>query len=192
MKTRKQLPQFSHGSISSLSILKSTYKTSGFSGFYSGCSALAVSNGFKSAIRFFSFEASQDYLDKAFATEKGNRNPWINVLAGLNAGVVESLLVVTPGEALKTRLIEDAASTGHRRFAGKGAVATAVIVIREEGVRILWKGVLPVLSKQATNSAVRFTSFGMMQEYSAKQWPSLANGVGATLVAGALSGVITV
>jgi solute carrier family 25 citrate transporter 1 len=113
-------------------------------------------------------------------------------LAGLSAGVAESLLVVTPGESLKTRLIEDAASSGRQRFTNKGAVAAATTVVREEGVRVLWRGVLPVLSKQATNSAVRFTTFGMIQEYSAKRWPSLASGVGATLIAGALSGVVTV
>jgi solute carrier family 25 (mitochondrial citrate transporter), member 1 len=39
---------------------------------------------------------------------------------------------------------------------------------------------------------VRFTSFGMMQEYVAKQWPSVAGNVGITLVIGALSGVVTV
>ena len=192
VKTRRQLPHFSHGNISSLSILKSTYNTSGLSGFYSGCGALAVSNALKSGIRFFSFEASRDYLDKVLATKQGQRSPWVNVLAGLSAGVAESLLVVTPGEALKTRLIEDAASKGRQRFAGKGTAAATAIVVREEGICGLWRGALPVLSKQATNSAVRFTSFDMMQEYVAKQWPSLAGNVGTTLVVGALSGVVTV
>jgi solute carrier family 25 citrate transporter 1 len=151
-----------------------------------------MSNALKSGIRFFSFETSRDYLDKVLATKQGQRSPWVNVLAGLSAGVVESLLVVAPGEALKTRLIEDAASKGRQRFAGKGTAAAAAIVVREEGIRVLWRGALPVLSKQATNSAVRFTSFGMMQEYIVKQWPSSAGNVGTTLVIGALSGVVTV
>ena len=192
VKTRRQLPQFSHGNISSLSILKSTYSTSGLSGFYSGCGALAMSNALKSGIRFFTFEASRDYLDKVLATKQGQRSPWVNVLAGLTAGVVESLLVVTPGEALKTRLIEDAASKGHQRFAGRGTAAAATIVVREEGIRVLWRGALPVLSKQATNSAVRFTSFGIMQECAEKKWPSSAGNIGTTLAIGALSGVVTV
>ena len=116
----------------------------------------------------------------------------MNILAGLSAGVVESLLVVTPGEALKTRLIEDAASKGRQRFVRKGTAAAAASVVREEGIRVLWVGALPVLSKQATNSAVRFTTFGMMQEYVAKQRPSRAGNVSTTLVVGALSGVVTV
>jgi solute carrier family 25 citrate transporter 1 len=151
-----------------------------------------VSNALKSGIRFFSFEASRDYLDHLLVTKRGQRSPWVNVAAGLSAGVTESLLVVTPGEALKTRLIEDAASKGSQRFAGKGTVAAATIVVREEGLRILWRGALPVLSKQATNSAVRFTTFGMMQEHVAKQWPLLAGNISTTLIIGALSGVVTV
>jgi solute carrier family 25 (mitochondrial citrate transporter), member 1 len=192
IKTRRQLPQFSNGTISSLSIIKSTYHTSGLLGFYSGCGALAVSNALKSGIRFFSFEASREYLDKVLGTKQGQRSPWVNVLAGLSAGITESLLVVTPGEALKTRMIEDAASKGRQQLAGKGVAAAAAVVIREEGVRALWRGALPVLSKQATNSAVRFTSFGIMQEQVAKRWPTLDGHVGSTLMIGALSGIVTV
>ena len=102
------------------------------------------------------------------------------------------MLVVTPGEALKTRLIEDAASKGSQRFSGRGAVTAATLIIREEGIGALWRGAFPVLSKQATNSAVRFTSFGMMQEQVAKRWPLLDGKVGTTLVVGALSGIVTV
>jgi solute carrier family 25 citrate transporter 1 len=109
-------------------------------GFYSGCGALAVSNALKSGIRFLSFETSREYLDRILRTEQGQRSPWVNVLAGLSAGVVESLLVVTPGEGLKTRLIEDAASKGARRFAGKGLAGLARVVVAEEGIRALWGG----------------------------------------------------
>lgn len=116
----------------------------------------------------------------------------MNILAGLSAGVAESLLVVTPGEALKTRMIEDAAIKGNHRLANKGVVAIISFVIREEGLGALWRGALPVLSKQATNSAVRFTSFGMMQEQLARQWPALEGSVGSTLLIGALSGIVTV
>ncbi|KUL89747.1 hypothetical protein ZTR_00541 [Talaromyces verruculosus] len=192
VKTRKQLPQFSHGTISSLSILKSTYRKSGILGFYSGCPPLAVSNALKSGIRFLTFESSRDYLEKVLIIKQGQRNPWVNVLAGLSAGVAESLLVVTPGEALKTRMIEDAALKGNHRLANKGVVAAMSFVIREEGLGALWRGALPVLSKQATNSAVRFTSFGIMQEQVARQWPAFQSHVGTTLVIGALSGIVTV
>lgn len=151
-----------------------------------------MSNSFKSGIRFFSFETSRDFLDGVFSAKQGQRSPWVNVLSGLSAGVAESLLVVTPGEALKTRLVEDAASKGAKQFVGKGLSAVAMQVVQEEGVRALWRGAMPVLSKQATNSAVRFTTFAMMQEQVAKRWPSFLGKVGTTLAMGALSGIVTV
>ncbi|CZR54054.1 related to mitochondrial tricarboxylate/dicarboxylate carrier proteins [Phialocephala subalpina] len=192
VKTRRQLPQHAHSTISSHSILKSTYRSSGFSGFYSGCGALATSNALKSGIRFFSFETSKDFLDKLFHTQKGQRSPWVNVLSGLSAGVTESLLVVTPGEALKTRMIEDAGPKGQRVLVGKGVLGAARLVVRENGVSGLWRGAMPVMSKQATNSAVRFTAFGAMQEQVAKRWPAWDGQVITTLVMGAISGVVTV
>ncbi|KAH7420226.1 putative Tricarboxylate transport protein [Cadophora sp. MPI-SDFR-AT-0126] len=196
IKTRRQLPQFTNINTntptSSLTIIRSTYSTVGLRGFYSGCGALASSNFLKSGIRFFSFETSRDFYDKIFRTKHGagQRNPLVNVLSGFTAGVAESLMVVTPGEALKTRLVEDAAKGG--RFTGKGFPGVAVMVVREEGIRALWRGAVPVVSRQATNSMVRFTTFAMMQEGVAKRWPEVSGNVSTTLAMGAVSGVVTV
>ncbi|KAK1673221.1 mitochondrial carrier protein [Colletotrichum godetiae] len=66
------------------------------------------------------------------------------------------------------------------------------IVAGEEGIRGLWSGLTPVLCKQGTNSAVRFTTFAMLQERVAARWPQLEGGVGSTLVLGGISGVFTV
>ncbi|OGE51893.1 hypothetical protein PENARI_c012G11714 [Penicillium arizonense] len=178
-------------SVSSLSILKSTYNSSGIQGIYRGCRALAISNAAKSGIRFLSFETSRDYLDRMFDTKPGRRSPWVNALSGLSAGVTESVLVVTPGEALKTKIIHDS-TAGGRRFGNRGLLGTTSVVIREEGVRSLWSGLVPVLCKQGTNSAVRFTTFSMMQEKVINRWPQLEGNLGCTWLLGALSGAITV
>lgn len=148
----------------------------------------------KSSIRFFAFESSKDSLNKFFPKSESNKGtakgrPWINVIAGLSAGVAESLAVVTPGEALKTRLVEDAACRGGRKSGTREMVSR---IVRKEGVRALWKGAIPVMSKQATNSAVRFTTFGILQEQIAKKWPGLEKKVSTTLAIGAMSGVVTV
>ncbi|KAG4411425.1 hypothetical protein IFR04_015431, partial [Cadophora malorum] len=172
VKTRRQLPQYTKPNtstpISSLAIIRSTYSSVGIRGFYSGCGALATSNFLKSSIRFFTFSTSRDFYDVLFQTPPGSatRSPLVNVLSGFTAGVSESLLVVTPGEALKTRLVEDAstANNGRSRFAGQSFPSVAITVVREEGVRALWRGAVPVVSRQATNSMVRFTTFAMMQE----------------------------
>lgn len=192
VKTRRQLPLFTNAAVSSTSIIRSTLKDHGLRGFYSGCGALVVSNALKSGIRFFAYGTSKEYLQGTMFRNTENSSHWVNILSGLSAGAAESLLVVTPGEALKTRMVEDAASTGRRQFAGRNVFHVAKIVVKDESVRALWRGAIPVLSKQATNSAVRFTSFGLMQEQVAKRWPALDGRVGTTLAIGALSGVVTV
>lgn len=191
IKTRRQLPHYTNGTASSLTILKSTYTRFGFSGFYSGCRALVVTNACKSGIRFFSFETSKNYLDRVLNTTTGDHDVWVTILSGMSAGAAESVLVVTPGEALKTRIIHDAAV--HKTQPSKnGLLRKMNLTIRTEGPLALWKGLGPVLCKQGTNSAVRFTTFGMMQERVTKKWPNLEGSIGATLVLGAASGIVTV
>jgi solute carrier family 25 (mitochondrial citrate transporter), member 1 len=213
LKTRRQLPTSiststtsspSHTSstnlsrsspASSLHLLRTTIRTSGLRGLYSGCSALVLSNAAKGGVRFISFTQAQRYLSTK--TQFGAANPGVaSVLAGLVAGATESVLVVTPGEALKTKMIH------RQRASGGGAAAAAAVgrsqqslvrvvvdVVRAEGVRGLWSGLGPVLCKQGTNSAVRFATFGWVQQRWREVWPGA--GVGATLGAGAVSGVAT-
>lgn len=65
-------------------------------------------------------------------------------------------------------------------------------IVAEEGVGAFWKGTAPVIGKQAVNSGVRFTTFGLLQDEVAKRWPDLHGRVGTTLAIGAVSGVVTV
>ncbi|KXH36179.1 mitochondrial carrier protein [Colletotrichum simmondsii] len=191
---------------SSLAIIRDTICTSGVRGIYSGVQALAASNAAKSGIRFLAFETTRSKLDALSGSEspasgpgKKPRAAWINVVSGLSAGVAESIAVVTPGEAIKTKMIHAAAtssssssSSAGSRFANRGLVSAVRTLLREEGIRGLWSGLTPVLCKQGTNSAVRFTTFAMLQERVAARWPQLQGGVGSTLVLGGVSGVFTV
>ncbi|KXH44940.1 mitochondrial carrier protein [Colletotrichum nymphaeae SA-01] len=189
---------------SSLAIIRDTIRTTGVRGIYSGVQALAASNAAKSGIRFLAFETTRSKLDALSGSEspasglaKKPRAAWINVFSGLSAGVAESIAVVTPGEAVKTKMIHAAAtssssSSAGSRFANRGLVSAVRTLLREEGIRGLWSGLTPVLCKQGTNSAVRFTTFAMLQERVAARWPQLEGGVGSTLVLGGVSGVFTV
>ncbi|KAJ0296208.1 hypothetical protein COL5a_005036 [Colletotrichum fioriniae] len=200
---------------SSLAIIRDTVRTSGVRGIYSGVQALAASNAAKSGIRFLAFETTRSKLDALSGSESpasggpgSGRKPraaWINVVSGLSAGVAESIAVVTPGEAIKTKMIHaaaaatsssspssSAAGSASSQLANRGLISAVRILIREEGIRGLWSGLTPVLCKQGTNSAVRFTTFAMLQERVAARWPQLEGGVGSTLVLGGVSGVFTV
>jgi solute carrier family 25 citrate transporter 1 len=186
VKTYRQLPVYNN--VSTWTILRSIYSSSGISGFYTGCSILACSNALKSSVRFLSFTSAQSYLRRPFE-KAGLGSAAVNITAGLTAGVAESIAVVTPGECLKTRLIQDAARAGNRGLSMIGAVQD---IIRSEGILALWKGLLPVLCKQGTNSAVRFTCFASLKEQVAKRWPGKEKMVAVTLGIGGVSGIATV
>ncbi|KAK5051933.1 hypothetical protein LTR84_002736 [Exophiala bonariae] len=197
IKTYRQLPPptSSAGSLetyrpkTNIQVLRDTLRASGPRGLYSGCSALAVSNAAKGGIRFISFTQSQAWLRK---TTFGKTNPgWSNALAGLAAGATESILVVTPGEALKTKIIHDQSAVGVSRLGLErlNLAQAAMRVAKMDGVRALWSGLGPVLCKQGTNSAVRFATFGWVLDNIRQTWKM--DGVGATVMAGAVSGVVT-
>ncbi|KAH7374561.1 mitochondrial tricarboxylate transporter [Plectosphaerella cucumerina] len=195
-KTRRQLYSDRTGTglpPSSFAILRSTVRQQGLGGVYAGCAALATSNAAKSCIRFLVFEATRAQLDEVAGTAPGKpRAAWVNVVSGLSAGVAESILVVTPGEAVKTKMIHAASTADGGPYANRGPIGAAGVLLRREGARGLWSGLLPVLCKQGTNSAVRFTTFAMLQERVAGWWPQLDGGIGTTLMLGGISGVFTV
>jgi solute carrier family 25 (mitochondrial citrate transporter), member 1 len=175
-------------------ILRTTLKTAGVQGIYSGCQTLAISNALKSGVRFVSFEAATRNLNNIFEpcarSGTSSTNPWINLGAGLCAGVTESILVVTPGEYLKTVVIHDASLGG--RLGHRSIVNIVSHTIHQNGFFSLWRGVVPVVCKQGTNSAVRFTTFGALRNKLRQTWPETMNEAASTFIAGAGSGVITV
>lgn len=185
VKTRRQLPLQTRRATSYLGILRSTIQSQGVAGIYSGSGALIISNAAKGGVRFCSFQTSRDALERVL----GTNNSSVNVLAGLSAGIVESILVVTPGEVIKTKSI-DMCAAGSPRM---NVLTVASQVVRAEGPLGLWKGLGPVLCKQGTNSAVRFASFGMIKDMVTKAMPDdkAAGSARPTLIAGSLSGVVT-
>lgn len=175
---------------SSSRILQQTLRETGIRGLYAGCQALALSNALKSGIRFLTFEqAKRGFAPYFRCSERPAQVPWLDLVAGLCAGSTGSILIVTPGEALKTRVIHDLASGGHlNKLSFPHLIGH---IIRQEGVLSLWRGLLPVICKQGTNSAVRFTTFGTFKSRLGNSWPQM-NATTATMLAGAGSGIVTV
>lgn len=69
-------------------------------GFYRGLAALLTFSVPKTAVRF----GSNEWLKNNVFKEKNRTNTFF---AGLGAGVSEAILVVTPAETLKVKLIHD-------------------------------------------------------------------------------------
>ncbi|KAL2843702.1 mitochondrial carrier domain-containing protein [Aspergillus pseudoustus] len=190
VKTLRQLPGRNGVSSQSsyLSQFRYTISAHGISGIYAGCTALATSNALKASVRFFTFSSTKEWLRTLGPFNESTAT----VLAGVTAGTSESIVVVTPAEVLKTRMIE-ANRLGSRTGVRPPSTASmAQQIIEREGIRAFWRGTAPVVGKQAVNSGVRFTTFGMLQGEAARRWPDSAGTVAATLVIGALSGIATV
>ncbi|KAF5005480.1 hypothetical protein FDECE_8058 [Fusarium decemcellulare] len=166
---------------SPFTVISQTVRNGGFGAIYTGCSSLIVGTACKAGVRFLSFDAIKNQL----VDSNGKLSPGYAILAGMIAGAVESVTVVTPTERIKTALIDDATS-GNRRF-NNGFHALRV-TIAERGIREVYRGLLSTTVKQSATSGVRMGSYNILKDLvpSDKKGPVVTFGIGAT------AGVITV
>ncbi|QLL30637.1 hypothetical protein HG536_0A04540 [Torulaspora globosa] len=193
-KTRLQLvDKASKATRNPLVLIYNTAKVQGIGSIYVGCPAFIVGNTAKAGVRFLGFDMIKNLLrDPQTGELSGPRG----VIAGLGAGLLESVVAVTPFEAIKTGLIDDKQSANPKYHNnGRGMLRNYGSLIRDKGVRGLYNGVLPVSMRQAANQAVRLGCYNkikiMVQDYtgSPKDQP-LSSGL--TFIVGAFSGIVTV
>lgn len=193
-KTRLQLlDKASKATRNPLVLIYNTAKTQGIGSVYVGCPAFIVGNTAKAGVRFLGFDIIKNLLrDPKTGELSGPRG----VIAGLGAGLLESVVAVTPFEAIKTALIDDKQSaTPKYHNNGKGMLRNYTALVREQGLSGLYRGVLPVSMRQAANQAVRLGCYNkikvMVQDYTnAPKDKPLSSGL--TFVVGAFSGIVTV
>ncbi|KAH6880543.1 mitochondrial carrier domain-containing protein [Thelonectria olida] len=183
IKTRKQLLK---SSASSVRLLIDAVKGPGPGVLYTGSAAFCVSNASKSGVRFLTFDAVRDRLPKDSTTGKPTKVS--NMLAGVVAGLAESITVVTPGENIKTKIVEDRA--GARQY--RSTAHAIQSIIRIGGVGGLFRGVVPVMMKQGSNALVRFTCYNSFLDTIQPFMQPADCGMLAPAVAGAMAGVVTV
>ncbi|OJJ83770.1 uncharacterized protein ASPGLDRAFT_58205 [Aspergillus glaucus CBS 516.65] len=167
LKTRQQLFQENGTAVRQLPLrlLTSTIRQHGLSRLYTGSLAFCASIASKSGVRFVTFDTVSRFMPTETVAGKTKTTLLGNLGAGLLAGIAESVLVVTPGETLKTKIIDDQA--GPRVY--RSATHAIRTCLPQEGVSGLYRGVVPVTLKQSAN-AMSMNTF----------------------VAGALAGVVTV
>ena len=117
-------------------------KHNGFLSLYRGLTPIILTNMPKVAIRFTSY----NYVTNNILTDNTSTNKF---MAGLMAGTIEGILVTTPAETLKTKLI----------ISNKPFIKGTSDIIKNEGILSLGKGVVPTVMKSASNQAVRFTVY---------------------------------
>ncbi|KAK9382974.1 mitochondrial carrier domain-containing protein [Kockiozyma suomiensis] len=145
----------------------------GFFALYKGLGAVITGIVPKMAIRFSSFEFYKTALSNK---ETGKTSPTGIFFAGLAAGTTEAVLVVNPTDVVKIRLqaqhhsMTDPLETPPRY---RNAAQCAYMIVREEGLRVLYRGVVLTALRQATNQAVNFTAYTELKAYCAKLQPDL-------------------
>ncbi|KAI9103752.1 mitochondrial carrier domain-containing protein [Phlyctochytrium arcticum] len=109
------------------------------------------------AIRFSSFE----YFKSKLADKNGVVHPMGNFTAGLLAGTTEAIMVVTPMDVIKIRLQAQRHSMTDPLDIPKyrNAAHCAYVMVKEEGLASLYKGVALTALRQATNQAANFTVY---------------------------------
>ncbi|PWY67103.1 mitochondrial carrier [Aspergillus sclerotioniger CBS 115572] len=136
----------------------------------------------KAGVRFLCFDSIKNQL----VDDAGRMSTANGILAGMVAGGFESVLAVTPTERIKTALIDDA----KRPRKARGAVHGAYMLVSQQGVRGLYRGVVPTTVKQSATSAVRMGSYNMLKE-TFKERSIPVNGA-TTFFMGSIAGTITV
>lgn len=188
VKTQQQLlRKTARVSASPLKLFINIVRTQGFKPLYGGAGVFCASNATKSAVRFFTFDFTRRYLPVNPAT--GRTTPAGNLLAGLIAEIAESVAVVTPGETLKTKLIDDRNRVGGSKY--KNTASAIRNILATEGVPGLYRGVVAVTLKQASNAVVRFTSYNFLLDQTRAMLGNKRNAA-CSVIAGAGAGLITV
>ncbi|CAG89203.1 DEHA2F11352p [Debaryomyces hansenii CBS767] len=189
-KTRLQLvDKSSKASRNPLVLIYNVAKTQGVSSLYVGCPAFVVGNTVKASVRFLGFDSIKALLVDTDGKLSGPRG----VLAGLGAGLLESVIAVTPFEAIKTALIDDK-QTAKPKYQN-GLISGSVKLCRDMGFRGIYAGIVPVSLRQASNQAVRLGSYNsiktMIQQASGTNPNEPLSSV-STFLVGAFAGITTV
>jgi len=165
-------------------VVRGVVKEEGVRALYRGCSTLIVGTIAKDAIRFMTF----DRIKSAFADEEtGQLSPLNSLLAGMTAGVFASTFAVTPTERIKTAMIDDARSSGPRRF--HGPWHTTKTLIAEKGITAIYRGYVTTTLKQMGTTSVRMGSYNIIKEY--EQSRNMSQNTAVTFANGAVAGTLT-
>lgn len=149
-------------------------------GIYGGLPPMLIGAPIQGLLRF----TCLDFFNNLFKDPVTGQNSVASGLcAGIAAGVLESLIVVTPMETVKTRLIDS----------NKGLVDGVRYVVRTDGVAGLYKGVGATILKSASNQGLRFIIFNQYKNMiisSPKQSLTASQSLLGGMIAGVLGAMI--
>lgn len=128
---------------------------------YKGLTPFVTHLTLKYALRFGSFAFFKNMMaSQTVFKDDASRD----FLAGLAAGLLEAVVIVTPFEVVKTRL-QKQEGMDKAKLKYTGPIDAAVKLVREEGATALWKGCVPTMLRQGSNQAFNFMSFALLQKH---------------------------
>jgi solute carrier family 25 citrate transporter 1 len=144
---------------------------------YEGLTPLLIGAPVQGLIRF----TSLGYFNNVLADDNGKVSRFSGLIAGVSAGVLESVICVTPMETVKTVLVDSK----------QGLISGVRQVIQKDGVKGLYKGVSATTLKSASNQSFRFVIYNeykrfITQDRKDKSYMS----PGESLVGGMLAGFL--
>ncbi|OMH85600.1 Mitochondrial dicarboxylate transporter [Zancudomyces culisetae] len=140
LKVRLQTHVGSHTSLSSL-ILR-IYKQQGIPGYYSGLSAAVLRQASYSTIRFGVYEEAK----KLFRRPDGTVSPLSAIMSGILGGAAGGI-VGNPADVANVRMQNDGSLPSHLRRNYKNVFDALIRMVREEGLRSLFNGVIPNVTR---------------------------------------------
>ena len=173
---------------SAVGMARSIVVHEGVPSLYKGLTAVWSAVVPKMSIRFVSFEwyrgwlgsiyhkySAQDQLSPSSISSSLPSSPppsgqqqyprSVNFVAGLASGLTEAILVVTPAEVCKIRMQSQKLhplESGRSKYTN--AAQTATVIVREEGLGALWRGVVPTMLRQGCNQACNFTAYNAIKD----------------------------
>jgi len=135
-----------------MDVARDTIKTKGITGLYRGLTTLLYFSIPKSSARFWGYENAKSWLQDS----QGGMSLSSSLLAGFFAGSVEAVLVVTPMETMKVKLIHDILSPTPQY---KGFFHGVTTIAKAQGFSGCYKGLGPTILKQGSNQMIRFAVF---------------------------------
>ncbi|RGB40799.1 mitochondrial carrier domain-containing protein [Rhizophagus diaphanus] len=91
-----------------------------------------------------------------FERMEGKYIPSGSASAFTGARIMQAITLVTPLELIKIRQ-----QTDINRFKYHGMFSTIALIVREEGITALYKGLVPTIFRQSWGLAVKFTGFAL-------------------------------
>mmetsp|Transcript_6435 Transcript_6435/g.9652 ORF Transcript_6435/g.9652 Transcript_6435/m.9652 type:complete len:312 (-) Transcript_6435:62-997(-) len=175
VKTRMQLRAKGGSKFGPFVTAQRIVRNEGLFALYKGLTAVMAGIVPKMAVRFTSFDIYKQWLGCTDGKNKGSV-----FLAGLGSGITEAVAVVTPAEVCKIRMqaqyhsMIDPEQMARRKY--RNVFQTAALIVKEEGIGALYKGVVPTTMRQGCNQAVNFTVYQMFKsKWEARKGGELAS-----------------